>query len=122
MPLTYKIMKVNVTTTAGQTVIALDGMLDSASTPQFLEVINQILQPVPGPEFVEGEPTEGQTPLNLVLDLTALSYTSSQGIRGILTLMKAVIARQGRLVFRGIQPPVREVFDMCGISQAMVIE
>ena len=102
-------MKIDVTKQDGKTIISLDGMLDSSSAPQFHEVVDQTLQ-------------SDDSNLDIVLDLSNMTYTSSQGIRTILTLMKAMMARQGSLVFRGIQPAVREVFDMSGISQAMVIE
>ena len=104
-------MKINVTQHDGQTVIALDGMLDSSSAPLFQRTINEQLDIL-----------DSSTHLNLALDLSKLTYTSSQGIRTILTLMKTVMACQGKLVFRDIQPAVREVFDMSGISQAMEIE
>ena len=100
-------MNINVNTQDDRTVIALEGMLDSSSAPQFQEVINQQLT---------------NDRLDLILDLGGLAYTSSQGIRAILTLMKGVMDSRGQLVFRNIQPAVREVFDMSGISQAMVID
>ena len=104
-------MKISVTENNGQTVISVDGMLDSSSAPQFQEEVNELLD-------------LGKTgdELNIAVDLANMSYTSSQGIRTILTLLKTVMARQGKLVFRNIQPAVKEVFDMAGISQAMVIE
>ena len=102
-------MKINVTQQDNQTIIGLEGMLDSSSAAHFQDVVNETLE-------------SATTPLNIVLDLSNLAYTSSQGIRTILTLMKTVMARQGKLIFRNIQPTVREVFDMSGISQAMVIE
>ena len=101
-------MKINVNQQNDQTVIALDGMLDSTSVPQVQEAINQVIN----------TPT---TP-NVVLDLSHLAYISSQGVRVILTLIRAIRATQGRLIFRNIQPPVREIFDLSGLSQAMVIE
>ena len=112
LPIVYKneiYMKINVTQQDNQIIIGLEGMLDSSSAAHFQDVVNETLE-------------SATTPLNIVLDLSNLAYTSSQGIRTILTLMKTVMARQGKLIFRNIQPTVREVFDMSGISQAMVIE
>lgn len=100
-------MNITVTENNGQTSIALDGMLDSSSVSRFQEVANQQL---------------AKDNLDIVLDLTDLAYTSSQGIRTFLTMMKTVSTRKGKLVFRNIQPDVMEVLDMSGISQAMVIE
>lgn len=100
-------MNISVTENNGQTTIALDGMLDSSSAPKFQEIVNQELE---------------KKNLNIVIDLANLAYTSSQGIRTFLTLLKTMSARNGILVFRNIQPAVMEVLDMSGISQAMVIE
>lgn len=100
-------MNVKVTEQNGQTTIAVEGMLDSSSASQFQEVVNQQLE---------------KKDLDLVVEMSELTYTSSQGIRTILTLIKAMLARNGKLVFRNIKPAVKEVLDMAGISQAMVIE
>jgi len=100
-------MKTTVTENNGQTTIALDGMLDSSSSAQFQEIVNQHLE---------------KENIDIVIDLSELTYTSSQGIRAILTLIKTVMSRHGKLVFRNIKPAVKEVLDMAGISQAMVIE
>jgi len=100
-------MKTTVTENNGQTTIALDGMLDSSSASQFQEIVNEQLN---------------KENLNLAIDMSELTYTSSQGLRTILTLIKTMMSRQGKLVFRNIKPAVKEVLDMAGISQAMVIE
>ena len=98
-------MKIDIQKTDGQTVITLDGMLDSSSAAQFQETVNGILS----------EPAD----FDLLLDCSGLAYISSQGIRTVLTLIKASIARKGKLVFSGIRPAVKEVFDLCGLSQTM---
>ena len=100
-------MTLKTTENNGRTTTTLDGMLDSSSAPQFQDAINQLLE---------------KDVLDIVVDLADLTYTSSQGIRTILTLIKAMMARNGKLVFRNIRPAVREVLDMAGISQAMTIE
>jgi len=100
-------MNIKTTTQGAQTIIALEGMLDSTTAPQFQEVLETQL---------------AKEPIDIVMDMSALTYTSSQGIRLILTLIKRVMASQGKLLFRNIRPAVREVLDMAGISQAMTIE
>ena len=104
-------MNINVTQCDGQTVIAPEGMLDSVSTARFQEVIKEVLAS-----------QQTAASLDIVLDLSGLAYTSSMGVRAILSLMKAVMARQGKLVFRNVCPSVKEIFDLSGLSQAMVIE
>lgn len=100
-------MKISVTEKNEQTIISLDGMLDSSTASQFQEAVARQLE---------------KSNLNLAVDLSELSYTSSQGIRTFLTLIKTVAARKGKLVFRNIQPSVREVFEMSGLLQAMTVE
>ena len=100
-------MEIKVTEKDNQTIIALNGMLDSSSAADFQNVANQQLE---------------KENMNLVLDLEKLEYTSSQGIRTFLTLMKMAVSKQGKLVFRHIQPAVKEVFDISGLTDAMTIE
>lgn len=99
-------MNIKVTEQGSQTSIILNGMLDSSSAASFQEVVDQQL---------------AKEKIDLVVDMTDLAYTSSQGLRIILTLIKTVMQKNGKLVFQNIRPAVREVLDMAGISQAMNI-
>jgi len=100
-------MTIKTTTQDNRTTIALEGMLDSTSAAQFQEAVEEQL---------------AKEPIDIIMDMSGLTYTSSQGLRIILTLIKRVMSAQGKLVFRNIRPAVREVLDMAGISQAMTIE
>lgn len=100
-------MKIQEVQNNEQTIVSLSGLLDSSSSPEFQDVVNRLLQ---------------QAQPNLIVDLEQLDYTSSQGIRTFLTLIKKVSEKQGTLVFRNIKPAVRDVFDLSGISQLMRIE
>jgi len=100
-------MKIEISKKESQTIVALDGMLDSNTAPEFQETVSKLLE---------------QEMINIVFDLGKLTYTSSQGIRTFLSLLKTASSRNGNLVFRNIQPAVLEVFDMSGISQVMKIE
>jgi len=97
----------NTKISGGQTLMTIEGMLDSTSAPQFQERVTELLK---------------DDNLDLIVDLAELTYTSSQGIRTILSLIKTMKQRNARLIFRNICPAVREVLDMAGISQAMTIE
>ena len=50
----------------------------------------------------------------LVLDFAALDYISSAGLRLVLVLAKRLKQAGGKLVIYGMQPHVREVFDISG--------
>ena len=50
----------------------------------------------------------------IVLDLAQLGYISSAGLRVVLLLAKRLKQHDGKLVLCGMQPNVREVFDISG--------
>ena len=52
----------------------------------------------------------------LVIDFAGLAYISSAGLRVLLLAMKQMRGAGGRLVLCGLQPSVREVFDISGFS------
>ena len=85
--------------------LALEGRLDTTTAPQ-LET------------EVKGELT-GVT--ELVLDLTRLEYLSSAGLRVILTAQK-IMNRQGRLVIRGANKTILEIFEITGFLDILTIE
>src|SRR5699024_10279669 len=49
-----------------------------------------------------------------ILDLSGLDYISSAGLRVILLLAKRLKQQSGQLLLCGMQPQVREVFDISG--------
>jgi anti-anti-sigma factor len=52
----------------------------------------------------------------VVLDLSRLDYLSSAGLRAILTAAKRLRESEGTLILVGIAGPVKEVFEMSGLS------
>lgn len=57
----------------------------------------------------------------LILDLGACSYVSSMGIRVILTQHKALMSRGGRLELVNVQPEIRRVFELSGLTQLVTV-
>lgn len=51
---------------------------------------------------------------SVLLNMTELSYISSAGLRVVLVLAKRLKQAGGKLVIYGMQPHVREVFDISG--------
>lgn len=47
-------------------------------------------------------------------DFRGLEYISSAGLRSLLVAAKQLKAKQGELVFSGLQGPVRDVFKISG--------
>ncbi len=58
----------------------------------------------------------------LLVDCTALSYIASAGLRVMLLTAKQQGAAGGALVLCGLQPLVREVFDISGFTEIIAIE
>ncbi len=90
----------------GKTFVTLDGRIDTSNADQFLEAVNPLMQ------------AEG---LDIDIDCTNLTYTSSQGLRIFLMMQKSAMAHKGKLVMRNMNPQVKEVFDITGFSNIITI-
>lgn len=53
----------------------------------------------------------------ITLDCTDMPYICSSGLRVFLQMHKDVTAAGGKLIIKGLQPMVKNVFDMTGFSQ-----
>lgn len=85
--------------------IALAGRLDTTTAPQ-LET--ELKQNISGVE-------------ELVLDLAALEYLSSAGLRVLLSAQK-VMNRQGSMVVRNANEIIMEIFEVTGFVDVLTIE
>lgn len=57
----------------------------------------------------------------LLLDLTALDYVSSAGLRIVLQAAKQIKARGGRLVLCGLNAQIRDIFEISGFAAILEI-
>jgi len=57
----------------------------------------------------------------LVLDFDKLDYISSAGLRVVLVLAKRLKQTGGKLVLAGLQPHIREVFDVSGFLAILTV-
>lgn len=57
----------------------------------------------------------------LVVDLGAVGYVSSAGLRVLLKAAKLARASGQKLALSGLAPPVREVFDVSGFTRLFLI-
>ena len=81
-------------------VIAVSGRIDSATAPELAVALN---------EFVD----EGQ--YNLVLDMGAVDFVSSAGLRVLIDTQKTCQhLNRGRLVLAEVPAPIYEAFDLAG--------
>lgn len=59
---------------------------------------------------------------DLVIDLTALSYLNSTGIRSFIRLHKGLKASGHRMVFRGVSEKIHRIFHYCGLDTFFAFE
>ena len=85
--------------------LAVEGRLDTTTAPQLEGEVRSSLNGV----------TE------LVMDFSGLEYISSAGLRVLLSAQK-VMNKQGKMVIRGANEVVKEVFEVTGFSDILTIE
>ncbi len=82
--------------------IAPQGRLDAVTVPAFETVLEDHL-------------SAGR--VRLVIDLSAVNYISSSGLRALISVRRQAQARDGDAVLCGLNPRVREVFEMIGFDK-----
>ena len=98
-------MTINKTKNAGELTIALEGRLDTVTSPKLEAELKASL--------------EGAD--SLVLDLSKLEYISSAGLRVLLSAHKAMAGKGGMKV-KNVNEIVSEVFEVTGFSDILSIE
>ncbi len=99
-------MEITKTQHATATVLALSGRLDGLASPALEKEIDAVL--------AAGSKV-------LVLDLSALAYVSSAGLRVFLTAAKKSKTAGGRATFVALPAPIREVFELSGFLTVLDI-
>ena len=70
----------------------------------------------------EMEPLMAHADKNITIDCSGLESISSSGLRLFLALSKAAYAASGSVTLTGLQPQVKEVFDMTGFNSFINIQ
>lgn len=86
-------------------VMALTGRLDTLTAPNLEAEINALSDAI----------------TDLTLDMSALEYISSAGLRVLLSAQKKM-NKVGKMVLTGVSESVREVFEITGFSEILNIE
>ena len=89
------------------TVIAIDGELDLASAPDLADVAAR--------KVADGKASD--VPVNLIIDLSKLTFCDSAGLRVFVRYRSELDARGGRLVLAAPQPIVRRVLEVSGLVE-----
>ena len=100
-------MEININRQEKNTIVELIGRLD---TPASLEA---------GKAF---EQVQDDTAGTVILDCPRLEYISSSGLRIFLSLRKAAAANGGKVIVKGINSDIRNVFMMTGFLNLFQIE
>ena len=98
-------MKINKTIENGKACYALEGRLDTTTAPELEKALKDDLGSIDA----------------LTLDFSNLDYISSAGLRVLLSAHKAMSGKGGMKV-TNVSELVREVFDVTGFSDILVIE
>lgn len=98
-------MVIQITNENGGTVVALEGRLDTTTSPQLEAALLHTLD----------------SATDLTFDFKELEYLSSAGLRVIMATEK-VMSRQGTMKLIHVKEEIMEVFEMTGLSDILKIE
>ena len=98
-------MKINTKQDGSALTIAVEGRLDTNTSPELETIVKESL----------GDVTE------LTFDLAELSYISSAGLRVLLTAHKTMMDK-GRMVVTNVTESVADIFEVTGFADILNIE
>jgi anti-anti-sigma factor len=99
-------MKVTTQTNGPEVYIQVEGRIDTTNYNEFESAVNEVLS---------------DNTRQIYLDCGELNYISSSGLRIFLTIQKKMMAAGGKLKLYGMQPAIREIFDISGFSSIFSI-
>ena len=98
-------MNINLTKNGTELTVALEGRLDTLTSPELEDALEDELEDID----------------KLVFDMSKLDYISSAGLRVLLVCTHAMDGR-GDMVVRNINQTVRDVFEVTGFVDILNIE
>jgi len=98
-------MEITQSKDGGNLVVTVTGCLDTTTSPDLMSVFEGGLDGVAA----------------LTIDFSNLEYVSSAGFRVLLVAHKKMASEGGTMKIMGVNPSVREVFDMTGFSDIFTI-
>ena len=94
------------TVEAGKACLALEGRLDTVTSPDLEAELKGILDDVK----------------ELTLDFEKLEYVSSAGLRVLLSTQKIISKKNGSMKIVRVNDVISEVFEVTGFSEILTIE
>ena len=98
-------LNINKTANASELTVALSGRLDTTTAPELEKELK--------------ESFDGIT--DLAIDMTALDYISSAGLRVLLAAQKTM-NKQGGMTVTGVSETIMEIFEVTGFSDILNIK
>ncbi|MBQ3276113.1 MAG: STAS domain-containing protein [Oscillospiraceae bacterium] len=98
-------LTINKTSDGSSLTVALEGRLDTTTSPQLEEELKSALDGIRA----------------LVFDLEGLEYISSAGLRVLLSAQKRM-NRQGGMKLIHVNDVIREIFEVTGFTEILTIE
>jgi anti-anti-sigma factor len=86
--------------------VSVTGRIDTTNYNEFEKVVNELLS---------------KNVRQIFLDCSKLTYISSSGLRIFLTVMKKMAESDGQFKLIAMQPPIKEIFDISGLSSVFSI-
>ena len=99
-------LDISTDTVANALVVSLRGRLDTLTAPEAERLLGALID--------AGEH-------RMVLDLSALAYVSSAGLRTFLSTAKRLAKVQGKLAVCAVQPVVHDLFIISGLDGVLTI-
>jgi anti-anti-sigma factor len=101
-----EIMEINSEKIRNCGVVSVKGKIDAVTSPDFEKSLSELI---------------GKGEKIIVMDLGSLEYISSAGLRSILATAKHLKPIDGKLLFAGLQGPVKDVFRISGFASIFQI-
>ncbi len=98
-------MEISTRTSNDTHIVAIAGSMDSTTSPEAQKALDGVLA----------------VASKVALDFTKLDYISSAGLRVLLGAAKTLLASGGSLGIFGLNPSVREVFEISGFSAILAV-
>ena len=98
-------MEISTRTSNDTHIVAIAGSMDSTTSPEAQKALDGVLA----------------VASKVALDFTKLDYISSAGLRVLLGAAKTLLASGGSLRIFGLNPSVREVFEISGFSTILAV-
>lgn len=99
-------MTINMTRNGNELTVALEGRLDTLTSPDLEEKLDEVL-----------EGTE-----KLIFDFEKLEYISSAGLRVLAGAMDIMEEQGGEMIVKNVCADVLEVFEVTGFIEDLTIE